>query len=102
MAARILLIDDDKRLADMVGRYLSQAGFRLVHCLDARSGHARHDPATLETNVPGVFVAGVVTAGYDANKVFIENGRFHGERIVGRLAGRPARETPGVSVDLDG
>ena len=70
--------------------------------IDPSTGIPRHDPATLETNVPGVFVAGVVTAGYDANKVFIENGRYHGERIVARLAGRPAPETPGVSRDLDG
>jgi two-component system phosphate regulon response regulator OmpR len=38
MGSRILLIDDDKRLGDMVGRYLSQAGFELTHCADARSG----------------------------------------------------------------
>ena len=36
--SHILLIDDDKRLADMVGRYLSQAGFELSHCFDAASG----------------------------------------------------------------
>jgi len=40
MGSRILLIDDDKRLADMVGRYLSQAGFEFRHCFDARSGMA--------------------------------------------------------------
>jgi thioredoxin reductase (NADPH) len=49
-----------------------------------------------------LFIAGVVVAGFDANKVFIENGRYHGDRIVARLLGREAPETPGVSRDLDG
>jgi thioredoxin reductase (NADPH) len=70
--------------------------------IDPQTGIPRHDPATLETSVPGVFVAGVVTAGFDANKVFIENGRYHGDRIVARLQGSPAPDTPGVSRDLDG
>lgn len=50
--------------------------------IDAKTGVPRHDPETLETNVPGVFVAGVLTAGYDANKVFIENSRHHGAAIA--------------------
>lgn len=70
--------------------------------IDAATGIPRHDAKTLETNVPGVFIAGVVVAGFDANKVFIENGRYHGDRIVARLKGLPAPETPGVSRDLDG
>lgn len=69
--------------------------------IDPRTGVPQHDPATLETSVAGVFVAGVVTAGYDANKVFIENGRYHGDKIVARLKGLPVPETPGVSRDLD-
>jgi thioredoxin reductase (NADPH) len=39
----------------------------------------------METLVPGLFVAGVLAAGYDANRIFIENGRMHGRRIVDRL-----------------
>jgi thioredoxin reductase (NADPH) len=69
--------------------------------IDASTGIPLHDPATLETNVPGVFIAGVVTAGFDANKVFIENGRYHGDRIVARLKGQAPPVTPGVSRDLD-
>lgn len=42
----------------------------------------RHDPATFETNVPGLYVAGVVAAGRNANKIFIENGREHAKVIV--------------------
>jgi len=42
----------------------------------------------METPVPGVFIAGVLAAGYDANKIFIENGREHGERIAQALSGR--------------
>lgn len=53
--------------------------------LDAKTGIPRHDPATMETNVDRVFIAGVLAAGYDANKVFIENGRGHGDLIARHL-----------------
>lgn len=57
---------------------------------DPVTGIPQHDSATMETNVPGVFIAGVLAAGFDANKVFIENGRDHGDRIVGAVAARAA------------
>jgi thioredoxin reductase (NADPH) len=41
-----------------------------------------HDPETFETNVSGLFVAGGAIAGVDTGTVFIENGRFHGEKII--------------------
>jgi thioredoxin reductase (NADPH) len=69
--------------------------------IDPVTGIPQHDAGTLETSVPGVFVAGVVVAGFDANKVFIENGRFHGDRIVARLLGRPAPAAPRLSAELD-
>ncbi|HEY3294480.1 MAG TPA: YpdA family putative bacillithiol disulfide reductase [bacterium] len=46
------------------------------------------DPATLETNVPGLYVAGVVTGGKDHRKVFIENSRRHGELIIAHVRQR--------------
>ena len=52
--------------------------------IDDAIGRPAHDPATLETNVPGVFLAGSVTAGYRTGDIFIENGRFDGERIFAR------------------
>jgi thioredoxin reductase (NADPH) len=69
--------------------------------IDPDSGIPAHDPETLETTIPGLFIAGVVVAGYDANKVFIENGRFHGDRIVARLLGRPVPAPPRLSAELD-
>ena len=50
--------------------------------IDDETGIPRHDPATMETNIPGVFIAGVLAAGNNANKIFIENGRAHGDYIV--------------------
>ena len=47
-----------------------------------------HDKETFETNVPGIFVAGGAIAGVDTGTVFIENGRFHGEKIVEVIASR--------------
>jgi len=40
------------------------------------------DPETLESNVPGIYVAGVIVAGSRTNEIFIENGRFHGQQIA--------------------
>ena len=69
--------------------------------IDPATGVPAHDPHTLETPTPGLFVAGVVVAGYDANKVFIENGRFHGEKILARIQGHAAPAEPALSADLD-
>jgi thioredoxin reductase (NADPH) len=48
----------------------------------------RYDAETFETNVHGLFVAGGALAGVDTGTVFIENGRFHGEKIVETIAAR--------------
>jgi thioredoxin reductase (NADPH) len=44
------------------------------------------NPETFESNLPGVYLAGVVQAGLDTSKLFIENTRHHGEVIVSKLA----------------
>jgi thioredoxin reductase (NADPH) len=46
------------------------------------------DPVTLESNVPGIFLAGVIVAGSRTNEIFIENGRFHGRQIAAALAAK--------------
>ena len=43
------------------------------------------DPKTLESNVKGVYLAGVIVAGMRTSEIFIENGRFHGEQIAEHL-----------------
>jgi thioredoxin reductase (NADPH) len=48
------------------------------------------DPETFETNVPGLYVVGQVTTGRQSGRIFIENGRFHGERVVEVIARRLA------------
>jgi thioredoxin reductase (NADPH) len=40
------------------------------------------DPATLESNVAGIYLGGVIVAGERTNEIFIENGRFHGKLIA--------------------
>jgi len=46
------------------------------------------DPETLESNVPGIYLAGVIVAGMRTNEIFIENGRFHGRQIARALASK--------------
>ena len=58
--------------------------------IDRATAKPRHDPATLETDVPGLFVAGSTAAGNETSKIFIETGRFHGEAIVKAIQARRA------------
>ena len=44
------------------------------------------NPETLESNVPGIYLAGVVIGGLQTGEIFIENGRFHGKKIIEALA----------------
>ena len=77
---------------------LAMTGWRpdrtLLHNLgahtDPATGIPDHDRATMETNVPGVYIAGVIAAGFNANKIFIENGREHGALIAAAVAEGPS------------
>jgi thioredoxin reductase (NADPH) len=49
--------------------------------IDESSGRPLFDEGTMETNINGIYIAGVIAAGNNANEIFIENGRFHGDLI---------------------
>jgi thioredoxin reductase (NADPH) len=69
--------------------------FNFLEKLGVRfEGHDRLpwcDPETLESNVPGIYLAGVIVAGSRTNEIFIENGRFHGRQIARALASKLTR-----------
>jgi thioredoxin reductase (NADPH) len=52
------------------------------------------DPQSLESNVPGLYLAGVIVAGARTNEIFIENGRFHGRQIARDIEAKLAGRTP--------
>jgi thioredoxin reductase (NADPH) len=58
-----------------------------VH-LDTETRKPALDPDTLASNVPGVYLAGVVIGGRHTSEIFIENGRFHGKQIINALTGK--------------
>jgi len=56
--------------------------------LDPATQRPRSDPATLESERSGVYLAGVIVAGMHTNEIFIENGRFHGTQIADDIAAK--------------
>ena len=60
--------------------------FRFLRDIGVEIDPTTHRPCcnseTLESNVPGIYLAGVIIAGMDTNEIFIENGRFHGKQII--------------------
>src|SRR5437879_978685 len=66
--------------------------------LDPQTNKPALDPQTLESNVPGLYLAGVVIGGNHTSEIFIENGRFHGKQIIAALTGAPlALAQPGAA-----
>ena len=62
------------------------------------------DPLSLESNVPGIYLAGVIVAGERTNEIFIENGRFHGKLIAdslrSKLSSEPALQPDSEAVNV--
>lgn len=67
-------------------QFLRQMGIGI----DAASGRPSFNEETMETNVENLFIAGVIAAGNNANEIFIENGRFHGQQIAAAIAEKQA------------
>jgi thioredoxin reductase (NADPH) len=61
--------------------FLQQQGI----ALDAETRKPLHNPETLESNVKGIYLAGVILGGKHTGEIFIENGRFHGKQIIAAL-----------------
>lgn len=59
--------------------------------IDPRTLVPDFDPESCESNVPGLYLAGTIQAGRETHRIFIENSRDHGERIVRHLVGRSER-----------
>ncbi len=64
--------------------FLSKMGV----AIDETSGRPAFSAETMETNVEGIYIAGVIAAGNNANEIFIENGRFHGGILADHIQGK--------------
>ena len=61
--------------------FFRRCGIKLTH-----TGAPQYDPLTFESNIKGLFVAGVIISGADNSETFIENGRFHGKSIAKKIS----------------
>jgi thioredoxin reductase (NADPH) len=62
--------------------FLEKAGIQLSH--DGKK-HPAYNPDTMETNMPGIYLAGVVCGGMDTHVWFIENSRDHADKIIAHI-----------------
>jgi thioredoxin reductase (NADPH) len=65
-------------------RFLEKQGVQL----DPATKRPALNLETLESNVPGIYLAGVVVGGLHTSRSFIENGRFHGRQIIAAISGK--------------
>ena len=65
-------------------KFLEQLGIQL----DPNTQKPHTNPETLESDRPGLYLAGVIVAGLHTSEIFIENGRFHGAQIAKDVAAK--------------
>ncbi|EGL18718.1 MULTISPECIES: YpdA family putative bacillithiol disulfide reductase [unclassified Paenibacillus] len=103
-SSRVVRIDDLTVTVDTNGTQtvlhndfvLALTGFRPDRTLMIGSGvelqgeHLKplYNPETMESGVPGLYVAGVIASGHNANEIFIETGRKHGVAIAQHIASK--------------
>ncbi|MFC7685147.1 YpdA family putative bacillithiol disulfide reductase [Ureibacillus sp. GCM10028918] len=88
----VLLVDGKERIIanDFV---FAMTGYHPDHqfirdmgvTIDEESGRPNYNPETMETNIKNLYIAGVLSAGNNANEIFIENGKFHGGFIANHI-----------------
>ncbi len=61
---------------------------KMVVRLDPETRKPQCNPETLESNIPGMYVAGVIVGGKYTGEIFIENGRFHGKQIIAAITNK--------------
>jgi thioredoxin reductase (NADPH) len=101
------VVSDESGAVEMIpaDAVLAMTGYHadtsLLHQLgvpvDSVTGVPAHDEATMATPIPGCYLAGVIASGNDANRLFIENARGHGELILRHLLQWRAGATPAPS-----
>ncbi|WP_188991999.1 YpdA family putative bacillithiol disulfide reductase [Paenibacillus nasutitermitis] len=69
----------------MTGFHPDRAFLTSVGVTIEPEGYPTFNDSTMETNVPGIYLAGVVASRREANEIFIETGRFHGRKIAAHL-----------------
>jgi thioredoxin reductase (NADPH) len=62
--------------------------------VDSETLVPQFDPATCESNVPGLYIAGTIQAGKQIDRIFIENSRAHAPLILQHLCARLGRPAP--------
>lgn len=59
-----------------------------VHLSEDQKRIPHYDPTSMETNIPGVYLAGVICGGMETHKWFIENSRIHAPMIIDHIKGK--------------
>ncbi len=91
ITANSVTIENDGKVTEIKNDYVfAMIGYHPDHAflksmgivIDEETGRPIYDEVTMESNVKGLYIAGVIAAGNNANEIFIENGRLHGAMIA--------------------